>query len=81
MVKINGAHQQHILDVLDDRYQKKSTIVTSQLPPSHWHDQIKDATFADAIMDRLLGEAYLLELKRPSLRKKEGTKKEGNKNN
>ena len=70
MVKITGSHQQHILDVLDDRYQKKSTLITSQLPPSNWHDQINDATFADAIMDRLLGEAQQLELKGPSLRQK-----------
>ncbi len=71
MVKLKGAHQQHILDVLDDRYQKKSTLITSQLPPSHWHDQIQDTTFADAIMDRLLGEAYQVQLKGPSLRKRE----------
>ncbi len=70
MVKIKGSHQQYILDVLDDRYQKKSTLITSQLPPSHWHDQIHDATFADAIMDRLLGEAYQLQLKGPSLRQR-----------
>ena len=70
MVKISGCHQQHILDVLDDRYQKKSTLITSQLPPSNWHDQIHDATFADAILDRLLGEAHQLELKGPSLRQR-----------
>lgn len=70
MVKISGCHQQHILDVLDDRYQKKSTLITSQLPPSNWHDQIQDATFADAILDRLLGEAHQLELKGPSLRQR-----------
>jgi len=70
MVKLTGSHQQHILEVLDDRYQKKSTLITSQLPPPHWHAQIHDATFADAIMDRLLGEAYTLELKGPSLREK-----------
>ncbi len=35
MVKIKGAHQQHLLDVLDDRYQKKSTLITSQLPSTH----------------------------------------------
>ncbi len=69
MVKLKGGHQQHILDVLDDRYQKKSTLITSQLPPSNWHEQIDNATFADAIMDRLLGDAYQLQLKGPSLRR------------
>ena len=76
MVKLTGAHQQDILDVLDDRYKKKSTVITSQLPASHWYEQIKNPTFADAIMDRLLGEAYALELKGPSLRSKELNSKE-----
>ena len=71
MVKITGSHQQHIFDILDDRYQKKSTLITSQLPAAHWHAQIQDATFADAIMDRLLGEAYQLSLKGPSLRQRQ----------
>ena len=71
MVKLKGSHQQGVLDVLDDRYQKKSTLITSQLPASSWHEQIADATFADAIMDRLLGQAYQLQLKGPSLRKRD----------
>ena len=72
MMKLKGNHQQHILDVLDDRYQKKSTLITSQLPTSHWHEQITSTTFADAIMDRLLGDAYHMQLKGPSLRVRNG---------
>jgi DNA replication protein DnaC len=70
MVKLTGMHQQDVLEILDDRYQRQSTLVTSQLPAGNWHDQISDPTFADAILDRLLGEAYRLELKGPSLRRK-----------
>ena len=46
-----------LLEILDDRYQRKSTIVTSQLPTTHWHEHLNDATLADAILDRLLHNA------------------------
>jgi DNA replication protein DnaC len=58
-----------LLEILDDRYQKKSTIVTSQLPTTHWHEHLNDATLADAILDRLVHNAIRLELKGPSMRK------------
>jgi hypothetical protein len=61
--------RQDLLEVLDDRYQKKSTIVTSQLPPTHWHEYLNDATLADAILDRLLHNAIRFELKGDSMRK------------
>lgn len=70
MVKLQGQHQQFILDILDDRYQKHSTLVTSQLPAANWYEQIKNSTFADAILDRLLGQAQIIQLSGPSLRKK-----------
>jgi len=76
MMKLTGNHQQHILDVLDDRYQKKSTLITSQLPTSLWHEQIENSTFADAIMDRLLGDAYQIQFKGPSLRRRDNSTKE-----
>lgn len=75
MVKLQGQHQQLILDVLDDRYQKHSTLITSQLPITAWYEQIKDATFADAIIDRLLGQAQIIQLSGPSMRKKNINKK------
>jgi len=61
--------RQDLLEILDDRYQKKSTIVTSQIPTSHWHEHLNDATLADAILDRLLHNAIRLELKGDSMRK------------
>jgi len=70
MVRLQGQHQQLILDILDDRYQKHSTLITSQLPVTSWYEQIKDKTFADAILDRLLGQAQKIPLGGPSMRKK-----------
>jgi DNA replication protein DnaC len=58
-----------LLEILDDRYKRKSTIVTSQLPTMHWHEHLNDATLADAILDRLLHNAIKLELNGESLRK------------
>lgn len=62
-----------LLEMLDDRYQKKSTVVTSQLPTTHWHEHLNDATLADAILDRLLHNSIKLELKGESLRKNQKT--------
>lgn len=64
-----------LLEVIEDRYGQKSTIITSQLPPSKWHEYIGDPTVADAILDRLLHNAHRLVLKGPS-RRKETTAKE-----
>lgn len=61
--------RQDLLEILDDRYQKKSTIVTSQVPATHWHAHLNDETLADAILDRLLHNAIRLELKGDSMRK------------
>lgn len=69
MVKIKGSCQQYLLDILDDRYQKRSTLTTSQLPTKSWYDRVSDKTFADAILDRLLGQTQIIELSGPSLRK------------
>lgn len=70
LIKIKGVHQQYLLDVLDDRYLKHSTLTTSQLPTQSWYERISDKTFADAILDRLLGQTQEIELSGPSLRKK-----------
>lgn len=70
MVKLQGQHQQLLLDILDDRYQKCSTVITSQLPVNIWYEQIQDKTFADAILDRLFGQAQIIQIKGPSMRQK-----------
>lgn len=62
-----------MLEILDDRHNLRSTIVTSQLPVKHWHEQIADPTLADAILDRLVHNAHKVELHGDSLRKKKTT--------
>lgn len=59
-----------ILQILEDRYGKKSMIITSQLPVSDWYEYIGESTIADAIMDRLSGSGHRFDLKGASLRKK-----------
>nr|WP_320011288.1 IS21-like element helper ATPase IstB [uncultured Desulfobulbus sp.] len=66
-----GREQRHdLLEILEDRHGLKSTLVTSQLPVDHWHEQIGDPTVADAILDRLVHTAHKIQLKGESMRKK-----------
>lgn len=58
-----------LLEVIDDRIHGRATIITSQLPIEHWHAWLNDPTLADAILDRLVHQAYRLTLKGESLRK------------
>lgn len=58
-----------LLEILEDRYGNRSTIMTSQLPTAKWHDHLGDPTVADAIADRVLHNAHRLVLKGPSRRK------------
>ena len=58
-----------LLEILEDRHGSRSTIVTSQLPLDQWHSSIGDSTLADAIMDRLVHNAYKIKLEGESLRK------------
>ena len=66
---ITDAQRSDLLEVLEDRYGARSTIVTSQLDPKNWHDYLADPSLADAICDRLLSNAHRLVLKGPSRRK------------
>ena len=59
-----------LLQILEDCYQRKSVIITSQLPVAKWYDYINEPTLADAIMDRLCANAHRIELKGDSLRRK-----------
>jgi len=58
-----------LLEIVDDRHNRGSTIVTSQLPVDHWHEAIANPTIADAILDRLVHNAHRLTLKGESMRK------------
>lgn len=59
-----------LLQILEDRYAKKSVIITSQLPVAKWHPYINEPTLADAILDRLTAKAQRIELKGESMRRK-----------
>lgn len=66
---IDKQNQLSLLDVIEDRHAKKSTIFTSQIPVDKWHGLIEDSTIADAILDRIVHTAYRIELKGESMRK------------
>lgn len=68
---LTDEHRRDFLEVLDDRYKKRSTIITSQLEVKYWHGAIGDATLADAILDRVIHNAYRFDLKGDTLRKEE----------
>lgn len=73
---MNDTYRRDLLEILDDRHQHSSTIVTSQLPLKYWHDFIGDPTLADAILDRLIHNSHKIELKGESMRKKKSTLKD-----
>ena len=70
LAPLNQEQRHDLLEILEDRNSIKSTLVTSQLPEEHWHEQIGDPTLADAILDRLVHAAYRIKLKGESMRKK-----------
>ena len=59
-----------LLEIFEDRHRLRSTLITSQLPVDHWHEIIDNPTLADAILDRLVHNAYRINLKGESMRKK-----------
>lgn len=71
---VSDEERRDLLEVLEDRYDTRSTIVTSQLEPKQWHDYLGDPTLADAICDRLVHNAHRLALKGPSRRKEAAPK-------
>ncbi len=72
MATLNEQERRDFLEICDDRYNRRSTILTSQLPVASWHQQIGDPTVADSILDRLVHNAYRIELSGESMRKKKG---------
>ena len=69
LTPLNDEQRRDLLEILDDRFNTRSTLVTSQLPIPHWHDYLGDPTLADAILDRLVHCAYKLSLSGESMRK------------
>lgn len=69
LAPMTDANRRDLLEIIDDRYNQSSTLITSQLPVSAWHESIGDATLGDAILDRLLHNAHRIEINGPSMRK------------
>jgi DNA replication protein DnaC len=66
---LTSPQRNDLMEVIEDRYERRSTLIASQLPIEHWHDYIGEATLADAILDRLLHSAHRLNLTGESMRK------------
>lgn len=72
---LTDEQRRDLLEVVEDRYEKRSTLIAGQLPIDHWHEMIGDPTIADAILDRLVHNAHKLLLKGPTMRKNKGINK------
>jgi hypothetical protein len=66
--RLNASQRRDLMEIVEDRYGRGSTLITSQLPVKAWHDIIAQPTFADAILDRIVHNAYRLELEGESMR-------------
>ena len=69
---LDAGARHDLLEILEERYGRRSTMITSQLPVDRWHDIIGDPTYADAILDRLIHNAHRIELSGESLRRGRG---------
>jgi DNA replication protein DnaC len=76
MTPLKDTERRDFLEICDDRYQRRSLILTSQIPVKHWHEQIGDPTTADSILDRIVHDSYRIELNGESLRKKKARQPE-----
>jgi DNA replication protein DnaC len=72
MAPLAESERRDFWEICEDRYQARSTILTSQLPVARWHEQIGDPTAADGILDRLVHNAHRIEMRGDSMRKKRG---------
>jgi len=71
LAPLTQTERRDLLEIIEDRTGRRATLVTSQLPFEHWHDVVGDATFADAILDRLVHHAHRITLKGASMRRKD----------
>ena len=67
--RLSASQRRDLMEIVEDRYEVGSTLITSQLPIDAWHDVIGEPTFADAILDRLVHNAYRVQLDGQSMRK------------
>ena len=76
MAPLADPERRDFLEICEDRYQARATVLTSQLPVAKWHEQIGDPTLADSILDRLVHNAQRIEMRGESMRKKRGGKEQ-----
>ena len=67
--RLTATQRRDLMEIVEERYGRGATMITSQLPITAWHDVIGEPTFADAILDRIVHNAYRLELEGASMRK------------
>jgi DNA replication protein DnaC len=67
---LNAEQRRDLLEIVDDRYDRGSLLLTSQVPVNRWHEVIGDPTLGDAILDRIIHRAHRIDLKGPSLRRR-----------
>ena len=70
MARLTADQRRNLMEVIDDRHQRASTILATQVPIERWHDMIGDPTYADAILDRLIHNAYRIDLRGDSMRRR-----------
>lgn len=70
LAPLDGIARMMLLEIIEDRHNRKSTIISSQLPVAKWYEVIGESTIADAVLDRMVHSAHRIELKGDSLRKK-----------
>ena len=71
LAPLSDENRRDLLEIIEDRHDRRATLVTSQLPVEHWHEALGDPTLADAILDRLVHNAYKITLQGESMRKRQ----------
>jgi hypothetical protein len=71
LAALSDENRRDLLELLEDRHDRRATLVTSQLPVEHWHEALGEPTLADAILDRLVHNAYKIPLQGESMRKRQ----------
>ena len=71
---LDAAARHDLLEIFEERYRRKSTLITAQLPVAQWHDMIGEPTIADAILDRIIHNAHRIALEGDSMRRKKAAR-------